>query len=125
MSEFSASSPNQQHQLNLKRDTIDKKMRNISLFYLIKPVALAFAVPFTLLATKDHSDPDEPNVEPGSPDFWFHIIVSAGLVVLGGVFAGYVLFYFYFFWFYLQLSASNSINDFFALFLTKSLTYLV
>jgi metal transporter CNNM len=67
-------------------------MRNISLFYLIKPVALALAVPFTSLATKDYADSDEPSVEPGSPDFWFHIIVSAGLVVLGGVFAGYVLY---------------------------------
>lgn len=74
-------------------------MRSISLFYLIRPVALAFAVPFTSLATKDHADPDEPDVEPGSPDFWFHIIVSAGLVVLGGVFAGYVIYSYFFFYF--------------------------
>lgn len=74
-------------------------MRTISLFYIIKPVALAFAVPFTLLATKDHPDPDEPDVELGSPDFWFHIIVSAGLVILGGVFAGYVVQLYFLFYF--------------------------
>jgi len=67
-------------------------MRNISLFYLIKPVALALAVPFASLVTQDHPDPNEPDVEPGSPDFWFHIIVSVGFVILGGVFAGYVLY---------------------------------
>ncbi len=63
-------------------------MRNISLFYLIKPVALALAVPFASLAANQNTDPTEPDVEPGSADFWFHIIVAAGLVVLGGVFAG-------------------------------------
>lgn len=71
-----------------EHSTIFARMRNISLFYLIKPVALALAVPFTSLVTKGHEDPTEPDIEPGSADFWFHVIVAGGLVVLGGVFAG-------------------------------------
>ena len=63
-------------------------MRKISMFYLIKPVLLALAVPFTAQSTMDHSDPNEPGVEPGSPDFWFHVAISAALVILGGVFSG-------------------------------------
>jgi hypothetical protein len=33
---------------------------------------------------------EEPVEEPGSIDFWTHILISGGLVVSGGVFAGYV-----------------------------------
>lgn len=66
-------------------------MRNISLFYLIKPVAQVLAVPFITRVTKEHADPTEPDAEPGSADFWFHMVVAAGLVVLGGIFAGLTL----------------------------------
>jgi hypothetical protein len=63
-------------------------MRTLSLIYLLKPT-VALASPFLLhLYNTDHPDPNEPDVDPGSPDFWFHIIVSAALVLLGGVFAG-------------------------------------
>src|SRR5258706_8924044 len=33
---------------------------------------------------------DHPREEPGSPEFWWKISLSAFLVVAGGVFAGYV-----------------------------------
>ena len=35
---------------------------------------------------------DEPGKEPGSPEFWYRVIISVGLVLLGGVFAGYAPF---------------------------------
>lgn len=36
-----------------------------------------------------------PGVERGSPEFWYHLIVSAFLVLAGGVFAGCVFFVFF------------------------------
>ena len=33
---------------------------------------------------------EEPPAEPGSPDFWTKLLVSVGLVLAGGVFAGFV-----------------------------------
>jgi hypothetical protein len=59
-------------------------MRTISLLYLLKP-ALVIATPYFIAHP---SKPEEPDVEPGSGDFWFHIIVAGILVLLGGVFAG-------------------------------------
>ena len=32
---------------------------------------------------------DEPGEELGSPEFWYKLVVSIGLVLAGGVFAGY------------------------------------
>lgn len=60
-------------------------MRTISLVYLLKP-ALVLASPYIIYG----HDTKEPKATPGSEEFWFHIIVSAFLVLLGGVFAGYV-----------------------------------
>ena len=34
---------------------------------------------------------DEPGEQPGSPEFWYKLVISIGLVLAGGVFAGYVL----------------------------------
>lgn len=43
------------------------------------------SIPFRPATT--NMDPKPLN--PGSESFWFHIVVSCGLVVLGGIFAGY------------------------------------
>jgi hypothetical protein len=67
---------------------IHQEMRILSLIYILKPT-FVFASPFLQhLYNTDQSIPSEPDVEPGSPDFWFHIIVSAVLVLIGGVFSG-------------------------------------
>ena len=66
-------------------------MRKLSLFYLLKPVVMVYASPFLFYAATVPDAGEEPEVEPGSTNFWFHIVVSLGLVVLGGVFAGYVV----------------------------------
>lgn len=60
-------------------------MRTLSLIYLLKP-AVVLASPFLIYGhgTK------EPTSKPGSEEFWFHVIVSGFLVLLGGVFAGFV-----------------------------------
>ncbi|KAG8812129.1 hypothetical protein FRC17_002175 [Serendipita sp. 399] len=63
-------------------------MRTISLFYLLKP-AIVLASPYLYYAASKPGD--EPELEPGSTNFWFHIIVSGILVLLGGVFAGLTL----------------------------------
>ncbi|KAG8855181.1 hypothetical protein FRB91_002601 [Serendipita sp. 411] len=63
-------------------------MRTISLFYLLKP-AIALASPYIYYMKAEPGD--EPEVEPGSTDFWFHIIISGILVLVGGVFAGLTL----------------------------------
>jgi hypothetical protein len=63
-------------------------MRTISLVYLLKP-AIALASPYIIYG----HDTKEPKSEPGSEEFWFHIIVSGFLVVIGGVFAGYANLY--------------------------------
>lgn len=67
------------------------KMRKLSLFYLLKPALMVYASPFLFYAATAPEPGEDPDVEVGSPDFWFHIIVSAGLVILGGVFAGLTL----------------------------------
>ncbi|CCA68583.1 related to MAM3-Protein required for normal mitochondrial morphology [Serendipita indica DSM 11827] len=66
-------------------------MRKLSLFYLLKPALMVYASPFLFYAATAPEPGEDPDVEVGSPDFWFHIIVSAGLVILGGVFAGLTL----------------------------------
>lgn len=52
---------------------------------------MVYASPFLFYAATAPEPGEDPDVEVGSPDFWFHIIVSAGLVILGGVFAGLTL----------------------------------
>lgn len=41
-------------------------------------------------ATKKHNT-GHPGAEPGSEEFWYHLIVSAFLVLAGGVFSGFVI----------------------------------
>ncbi|KAG6836069.1 hypothetical protein H0H93_011786 [Arthromyces matolae] len=60
-------------------------MRNIWILLLLKAVALSS--PVSINVSKKH----RPVAEPGSAEFWFHISVSAILVLAGGVFAGLTL----------------------------------
>ncbi|TDL22340.1 DUF21-domain-containing protein [Rickenella mellea] len=60
------------------------------LHFLLWAAKSAYASPF-LASSKFARFDDEPEVEPGSVDFWTHIGVSAILVVVGGVFAGLTL----------------------------------
>lgn len=49
---------------------------------------LAFASPFKQIIATAKSRHNVP--EPGSPEFYYKLIISAGLVLAGGVFAGYL-----------------------------------
>jgi len=56
------------------------------LLFLVRNV---FASPFRTRYS-DGTSHRPPAVEPGSPEFWEKLIISAALVLAGGVFAGYV-----------------------------------
>ncbi|RPD59499.1 DUF21-domain-containing protein [Lentinus tigrinus ALCF2SS1-6] len=58
------------------------------LLALVSP-AHAFPTIYSLLAHAPEAD--DPGEEPGSPEFWYKLIVSIGLVLAGGVFAGLTL----------------------------------
>jgi hypothetical protein len=67
-------------------------------YYILLLARYAFASPmFTNLAaqigiqTADNLKKTHTHPELWSPEFWEKIAVSAGLVLLGGVFAGYVV----------------------------------
>ncbi|KAG6900363.1 hypothetical protein C0993_011994 [Termitomyces sp. T159_Od127] len=62
-------------------------MRNLWPLLLLRAVALSSPIHATLADGRKH----RPVAEPGSPEFWFHLTVSALLVLLGGVFAGLTL----------------------------------
>ncbi|KAH0584581.1 hypothetical protein H2248_010115 [Termitomyces sp. 'cryptogamus'] len=63
-------------------------MRNLWLLVLLRGVALSSPIHAALV---DGGRKHRPVAEPGSPEFWFHLTVSAVLVLLGGVFAGLTL----------------------------------
>ncbi|KAG6902677.1 hypothetical protein C0995_013369 [Termitomyces sp. Mi166 len=63
-------------------------MRNLWLLLLVRGVALSYPLHATLA---EGGRKHRPVAEPGSPEFWFHMTVSAILVLLGGVFAGLTL----------------------------------
>ena len=60
------------------------------LLSLLAP-ANAFPTLHSLFTTTTIPETEEPGEEPGSPEFWYKLIVSVGLVLAGGVFAGSVL----------------------------------
>ncbi|KAG6888916.1 hypothetical protein C0992_007103 [Termitomyces sp. T32_za158] len=62
-------------------------MRNLWPLLLLRAVALSSPIHATFADGRKH----RPVAEPGSPEFWFHMTVSAVLVLLGGVFAGLTL----------------------------------
>lgn len=57
---------------------------------LLLHISLAHAVPY-LTATVGAGTEKEKGEAPGSPEFWWKLIISVVLVLTGGVFAGYVL----------------------------------
>ena len=57
---------------------------------LLVPLALSFTAYAFPASTDQLLRTLEKHEEPGSPEFWYKIIVSAILVLAGGVFAGYV-----------------------------------
>ncbi|KAI0735771.1 hypothetical protein C8Q76DRAFT_853940 [Earliella scabrosa] len=60
------------------------------LLSLLAP-ANAFPTLHSLFTTTTIPETEEPGEEPGSPEFWYKLIVSVGLVLAGGVFAGLTL----------------------------------
>lgn len=63
----------------------------VPLLRLLWNLALANASPMLTLAAAD----DEPDEKPGSAGFWVKLLVSIGLVLSGGVFAGCAISYDY------------------------------
>ena len=59
---------------------------------LLSYVRTVLGVPFVkdairaVISSTTRMDDDTP--EPGSPEFWFHLVISMFLVLAGGVFAG-------------------------------------
>lgn len=55
---------------------------------LLLHISLAHAVPYLTAATGAGTEKDEHGEAPGSPEFWWKLIISVVLVLTGGVFAG-------------------------------------
>ncbi|KAF9042422.1 hypothetical protein BJ165DRAFT_265889 [Panaeolus papilionaceus] len=69
------------HTMNTKR-----------LSYLLTALRVVSASPFLeVIDKKKKHKTGHPGVERGSPEFWYHVSVSALLVIIGGVFAGLTL----------------------------------
>ena len=72
----------------------------LALFRALSKLHNAYAAPSTTQASlglpneylaRVSATDDEPEAEPGSAKFWIFLLISAGLVLAGGVFAGYVV----------------------------------
>lgn len=55
---------------------------------LLLHVSLGRAVPYLTAAVGAGTEKDEHGEAPGSPEFWWKLIISVALVLIGGVFAG-------------------------------------
>ncbi|EIM91873.1 DUF21-domain-containing protein [Stereum hirsutum FP-91666 SS1] len=58
---------------------------------LLLHVSLGRAVPYLTAAVGAGTEKDEHGEAPGSPEFWWKLIISVALVLIGGVFAGLTL----------------------------------
>lgn len=63
------------------------KLRSSTILFLLHK---ALASPF-VFTNSGHAPTEKPGVPRDSPEFWYKLFICMGLVLAGGVFAGYVI----------------------------------